>query len=138
MTKYNCYGDLSRNPPAATEPLTDNRQIFFLSEFNQCHVCNPWYKAASSRFANFLFQKHCSRSMLQFNCYKNSDFFPASSRLMSQLLVANYFIMLAKGSCDKTSHSLGFAGSVVLRSAVPQIRKNNMLQISGTILDKTT
>lgn len=60
---------------------------------------------------------------------------------MSQLLVANYFIMLAKGSGDKTGHSLGFAGSVVLRSAVPQIRlplKNNMLQISGTILDKTT
>ena len=47
---------------------------------------------------------------------------------MSQLLVANYFIMLAKGSGDKTGHSLGFAGSVVLRSAVPQIRlplKNN-------------
>ena len=60
---------------------------------------------------------------------------------MSQLLVANYFIMLAKASCDKTGHSLRFAGSVVLRSAVPQIRlalKNNMLQISGTILDKTT
>ena len=60
---------------------------------------------------------------------------------MSQLLVANYFIMLAKGSCDKNGHSLGFEGSVVLQSAVPQISltlKNNMLQISATILDKTT
>ena len=60
---------------------------------------------------------------------------------MTQLLVANYFIMFAKGSCDKNGHSLGSAGFVVLQSAVPQISltlKNNTLQISATILDKTT
>ena len=60
---------------------------------------------------------------------------------MTQLLVANYSIMFTKGSCDKNGHSLGSAGFVVLQSAVPQISltlKINMLQISATILDKTT
>ena len=60
---------------------------------------------------------------------------------MSQLLVANYFIMLAKSSCDKNVHSLGFAGftgSVVLRSAVLQISLTLKNNISATILDKTT